>query len=170
MRGEEQRALLRAVHAVFKSASDEAATRRFHFNTTLARLDESINAMTKFSQRAGAAEDPAFLYAVHATPLALAPFAPHISEELWHRYGYERSIHLERWIQADPAALAVDKIELVVQINGKVRGRVQATPGTDEETAVVLALAEPKLAAQLGGKTIRKRIYVPDKLLSFVVE
>ena len=162
--------MLRAVHAVFKSAADEAETRRFHFNTTLARLDESINAMTKFSQRADAADDPAFLYAVHATPLALAPFAPHISEELWHRYGYERSIHLERMIAPDPEALAVAQIELVVQINGKVRGRVQATPGTDEETAVALALAAPKIAAQLEGKAIRKRIYAPDKLLSFAVE
>ncbi len=170
VRGDEQRALLRAVHAVFKSAADEAKTRRFHFNTTLARLDESVNAMTKFSQRPDAAEDPVFLYAVHATPLALAPFAPHISEELWHRYGYERSIHLERMIAADPEALAVAQIELVVQINGKVRGRVQATPGTDEETAAALALADPKIAALLDGKPLRKRIYVPDKLLSFVVE
>jgi leucyl-tRNA synthetase len=170
VRGDEQRGLLRAVHAVFKSAGDEAATRRFHFNTTLARLDELINAMTKFSQRADASGDPAFLYAIHATPLALAPFAPHIAEELWHRYGYERSIHLERWIAADPEALAVAQIELVVQINGKVRGRMHATPGIDEEAAVALAHADPKVGAQLSGKTVRKRIYVPDKLLSFVVE
>jgi leucyl-tRNA synthetase len=168
--GDEQRALLRAVHAVFKSGADEAETRRFHFNTTLARLDELINAMTKFAQRPGAAEDPALAYAAHAVPIALAPFAPHIAEELWHRYGYERSVHLERWIAPSAEALAVAEIELAVQINGKVRGRIVAAPGVDEETAFALAMADARIASHLHGKNIIKRIYVPDKLLSLVVD
>ncbi len=170
MRGDDQRALVRAVHAVFKSALDETATRRFHFNTTLARLDESINAMTKFAQRANASDDPAFLYAVHATPLALAPFAPHIAEELWHRYGYERSIHLERWIAPSAEALAVAEIELPVQVNGKVRARITVPPGTDEATAREIAEKLPAIRDRLEGKVIRKQVFVPDKLLSLVIE
>jgi leucyl-tRNA synthetase len=169
MRGDAQRELVRAVHAALKSGAEETQTRRFHYNTTLARLDELVNALTKLVQNAGANEDPAVLYAAHALPIVLAPFAPHIAEELWHRMGHESSVHLERWIAPDPRALEVSEIELVVQVNGKLRGRIVAPPGVGEDDAVALALADPKIAAHLEGKAIRKRIFVADKLLSFVV-
>ena len=160
---------VRAVHAALKSGAEETQTRRFHYNTTLARLDELVNALTKLVQNAGANEDPAVLYAAHALPIVLAPFAPHIAEELWHRMGHESSVHLERWIAPDPRALEVSEIELVVQVNGKLRGRIVAPPGVGEDDAVALALADPKIAAHLEGKAVRKRIFVADKLLSFVV-
>ena len=168
MGGDEQRELVRALHAALRSAQEETLTRRFHFNTTLARLDETVNAMTKFAQRSQTS-DPAYLYAVHALPIALAPFAPHIAEELWWRMGHQRSVHLERWIAPSERALAVDRIEFVVQINGKIRARITAAPGIDEEAAAELALAERNVTAHLAGKQIRKRVFVPDKLLSFVV-
>jgi leucyl-tRNA synthetase len=152
---DEQREVVRALHAALKSGAEETSTRRFHYNTTLARLDELVNALTKFAQSAPA-DDPALLYAVHALPIVLAPFAPHIAEELWHRMGHERSVHLERWIPYDPAALTLSEVELVVQVNGKVRGRIKAAPGIAEE-------------AHLDGKPIRKQIFVPDKLVSLVV-
>jgi leucyl-tRNA synthetase len=170
MRGDPQRELVRAVHAALKSGNDEAETRRFHFNTTLARLDELVNAMTKFAQTSGAHQDPALLYAAHVLPIALAPFAPHIAEELWQRYGHERSVHLERWPAADPKALSVDQIDIVVQVNGKLRGRIVATPGMGEKDVLALALADSKVAGYLHGKNVRKHIYVSDKLLSFVVD
>jgi len=170
MRSEEQREIVRAVHAVLKSGQDEAQTHRFHFNTTLARLDELINAMTKFAQRPGSTDAPALLYAAHVLPIALAPFAPHIAEELWHRYGHERSVHLERWLDPDPEALAVAQIEIVVQINGKVRARLATLAGAGEDFNLALALADAKVAGYLHGKNVRKHVYVPDKLLSFVVD
>jgi leucyl-tRNA synthetase len=170
IRGEAQRELVRAVHAALKSGQEEAETHRFHFNTTLARLDELVNAMTKFAQTPAAEDDPALLYAAHMLPLALAPFAPHIAEELWHGYGYERSVHLERWPAVDPEALAVSQIEIVAQINGKVRGRITVAPGTGEDQVLALALLDPKIAGYLHGKNVRKHIYVPGKLLSFVVD
>jgi len=170
MRGEEQRAIVRAVHAVLKSGNDEAQTHRFHFNTTLARLDELVNVMTKFAQRPGSADDTALLYAAHVLPIALAPFAPHIAEELWNRYGHERSVHIERWLDPDPEALAVAQIEIVVQINGKVRARLPTLVGAGEDFNLALALADAKVAGYLHGKNVRKHVYVPDKLLSFVVD
>jgi leucyl-tRNA synthetase len=169
MRGEPQRAIVRALHAALKSGYDETQTRRFHYNTTLARLDELVNALTKFGQTPGAAEDPALLYAAHALPLVLAPFAPHIAEELWYRLGHQTSVHLERWIAPDPAALTVDQIDLVVQVNGKIRARLKALPDIDESGAYALAVADDNVAAHLAGKEIRKRIFVPGKLVSFVV-
>jgi leucyl-tRNA synthetase len=161
------RALVRSLHAVFKSGAEETNTRRFHYNTTLARLDELVNGLTKFAQT-NASDDPALLYAAHALPLALAPFAPHIAEELWHRYGYESSVHLELWMAADPQALAVDQIELVVQVNGKIRARIAVAPGIAEPDAFDVALADPNVATHVDGKDIRKKIYVPNKLVSFV--
>jgi leucyl-tRNA synthetase len=107
-------------------------------------------------------------YVVHALPIALAPFAPHLADELWSRFGYERSVHLERWIETDPRALAVDEITLVVQVNGKVRARLMTAPGMGEDDAFALAMREPTVLAQIDGKTVRKRVFVPDKLLNIV--
>jgi leucyl-tRNA synthetase len=169
MRGDTQRALVRALHLALKSAHDETATRRFHYNVTTARLDELVNLLTAATRDAAASDDPAVLYTVHALPVALAPFAPHIADELWSRMGYATSIHLERYLEPDPLALAVDQITLVVQVNGKVRGRITTTPGIDEATAYALAEAESGVRQHTDGKTVRKRIFVPDKLLNIVV-
>ncbi len=166
MRTPQERALVRAVHVAAKSGIDEVSSRRFHFNTTIAKLDELVNAMTAFAKNDPAS--PAFLYAVHALPLVLAPYAPHIADELWSRMGYDTSIHLERVLEPDDEALAVDEITLVVQVNGKIRARINAEPGIDEDRAFALALADPHVRAQLDGKELRKRIYVPDKLVNLV--
>jgi leucyl-tRNA synthetase len=166
MEGDAARGIVRALHAALKSGAEETLTRRFHYNTTLARLDELVNALTKAAQTSP--DDPAILYAAHALPIVLAPFAPHIAEELWHRYGYETSVHLERWLSPDPAALAVDRIELVVQVNGKIRARIAVAPGIAEAEALALAFADANVAAHLAGKLIRKKIYVPGKLVNIV--
>ncbi len=163
----EEKALVRAVHVAAKSAIDEVASRRFHFNTTIAKLDELVNAMTGAAQKMPDA--PAFLYAVHALPLLLAPYAPHIADELWSRMGYATSIHTERVIEPDDAALTVDEITLVIQVNGKIRARIAAQPGISEEAAFALALTDAHVQTQLDGKQIRKQIYVPDKLVNIVV-
>ena len=109
------------------------------------------------------------LYTIHALPIALAPFAPHIADELWQRMGHATSVHVERMLEADPAALAVDAITLVIQVNGKVRGRVQAAPGVGEDDVLRAGDGRERRAAHTGGKTVRKRIFVPDKLLNIVV-
>jgi leucyl-tRNA synthetase len=163
----DEKALVRAVHVVAKSAADEVLNRRFHFNTTIAKLDELVNAMTGAMQ--STEPTPAFLYSVHALPLLLAPYAPHIAEELWQMLGHTTSIHLERSVEPQASALAVDEITLVVQVNGKIRARILAEPGIAEDDAFALALADPNVRSQLDGKEVRKRIYVPDKLVNLVV-
>jgi leucyl-tRNA synthetase len=163
----EEKALLRAVHVAAKSTVDEASTRRFHFNATVARLDELVNAMTAAIKNLP--DSPATLYAVHALPVVLAPFAPHIAEELWARIGHTTSVHLERYLEPDDRALAVDEITLVVQVNGKIRARIPAAPGITEEAALALAMNDANVLGQLEGKELRKKIYVPDKLLNLVV-
>jgi leucyl-tRNA synthetase len=168
MRGDAQRQLVRALHVALDSGMSETETYRFHYNVTTAKLDELINLLGMALREPGAADDPAVLYTVHALPVVLAPFAPHLADELWSRMGYERSVHLERWIDPDPGALAVEEITLVVQVNGKVRARIQAAPGIAEDDAFALAMREPTVTAQIDGKQVRKRIFVPDKLLNIV--
>jgi leucyl-tRNA synthetase len=167
--GDAQRALVRALHLALKSAHDETSTRRFHYNVTTARLDELVNLLTAAVRDPALAGDPAVLYTVHALPIALAPFAPHIADELWLRMRHSTSVHVERYLEPDPAALAVDEITLVIQVNGKVRGRVQSAPGVGEETVYALAMAEAGVQTHTEGKTVRKRIFVADKLLNIVV-
>ena len=167
--GDTQRTLVRALHLALKSASDETSTRRFHYNVTTARLDELVNLLTAAVRDPALEHDPAVLYTVHALPLALAPFAPHIADELWQRMGHTTSIHVERWLEADPAALTVDEITIVVQVNGKVRARVHGAPGISEDDAFAAAMAESGVLAHTAGKTVRKRIFVPDKLMNIVV-
>jgi len=161
-----EKALLRAVHVAAKSAIDETLSRRFHYNATIAKLDELGNLITESS---GAANSPVAAYAVRALPILIAPFAPHIAEELWERFGHTTSVHLEPYLQPDDRALAVDEITLVVQVNGKVRARIVVAPGIGEEQAFALALEEANVRSHLDGKDVRKRIYVPDKLLNIVV-
>ena len=168
MRGDAQRELVRALHVALESGMGETRTRRFHYNVTTARLDELMNLLSAALRDPAAAGDPAVLYVVHALPLVLAPFAPHLADELWSLMGYTTSVHLERWLEPDPAALAVDEITLVVQVNGKVRARITAAPGIGEDAAFELAMREATVTAQLDGKQVRKRIFVADKLLNIV--
>ncbi len=160
----EEKALVRTVHVAARSAIEETLSRRFHFNATIAKLDECVNALTALSSTGSAAVQ----YAVNALPLLLAPFAPHIAEELWERLGHSGSVHLESFLEPREEALAVDEITLVVQVNGKVRARLQAAPGITEDEAFERAMREAAVQAQMDGKEVRKRIFVPDKLLNIV--
>jgi leucyl-tRNA synthetase len=163
----EERALLRAVHVAARSAIEETNSRRFHYNTTIAKLDELLNEMSAL-QRA-VPRSPALAYAAHALPLLVAPFAPHIAEELWERFGHTTSVHLEPYFEPDESAIALDAITLVVQVNGKIRARIPSAPGLSESAALALALADPNVRAQLDGNEPRKHFYVRDKLVNLVV-
>jgi leucyl-tRNA synthetase len=102
--------------------------------------------------------------------ILLAPFAPHIAEECWERLGNtNKSVFDAAWPQYDESLAVLDEIELVVQVNGKVRGRLKAHPGISEAEAVALALADAGVRRHTGDKEIRKAIYVQDRLLSLVV-
>jgi leucyl-tRNA synthetase len=163
----EEKALVRAVSIAAKSAVDETISRRFHYNATIAKLDELVNALTLAERQIPTS--PATQYAAAALPLLIAPFAPHVAEEIWERYGHATSVHLERYLEPDERALSLDAITLVVQVNGKIRARIATRPGITEEEAFDLAMAEKNVRAQLDGKELRKRIFVADRILNLVV-
>jgi leucyl-tRNA synthetase len=101
--------------------------------------------------------------------LMLAPFAPHLGEELWHRLGATETLTYEPWPVFDPNLVKDDVIEMGVQVNGKTRGTIELPVGAPEALAREKALADPKVASHVEGKTIKKVVYVPGKILNFIV-
>ncbi|MYJ40966.1 MAG: class I tRNA ligase family protein, partial [Acidimicrobiaceae bacterium] len=101
----------------------------------------------------------------------LAPLVPHFAEELWHRLHGDGagSVTQAEFPAADPALLADDAVEVPVQVNGRLRGRVTVAADADEEAAVAAALAEPNVAAHVGGRELRKQLYVPGRMITLVV-
>ena len=132
------------------------------FNTAIAKITELNNELTR---RPG----PAPRTAAEAMARMLAPLAPHFAEELWHRLGGRGSVTRADFPAADPAWLAEDTVEVPVQVNGKVRGRVTIPADAGEAEAVAAALAEPNVAAHIGGRDPRRAIYVPGRMITLVV-
>ena len=105
-------------------------------------------------------------YATETVLSLIQPYAPHLAEELWERLGHER-LWQEPWPEADPALLATDTVEIVVQVNGKLRDRLQVLAGTPEDELVALALASERVRAYVNGEP-RRTIVVPDRLVNVV--
>ncbi len=139
----------------------------FHFNTAIAKLMELSNAIGG-AREAGLAGDPAFDEAVDTLLLLLAPAAPHITEELWHRRGHPYSVHQQPWPVSDPSLAAAVMIELPVQVDGKLRDRLVVEPGSSAEEIERLALASERVQAYLRGRTPRRVIQIPGKLVNVV--
>jgi leucyl-tRNA synthetase len=132
------------------------------FNTAIAKLIELNNHITK-STSAIARET------AEALVLMVAPFAPHVAEELWLRLGHDGGITYVPFPVADPALLVDDTVEYPVQVNGKVRGRVTVAADADAGTVEAAALVDDKVVAALGGATPRKVIVVPGRMVNIVV-
>ncbi len=135
------------------------------FNTAIARLFELNNHLTQVVAATGAAPREV----AEGITLMVAPLAPHIAEELWARMGHADSLAYEAFPAADPTLLVVDAVEVPVQVNGKVRGRITVGVDADAAALEVAARADEKVAALLEGVTVRKVIAVPGRLVNFVV-
>ncbi|MEX0868740.1 MAG: leucine--tRNA ligase [Nitriliruptoraceae bacterium] len=156
--------LRRATAEAIVEASDEYAERKY--NTAIAKLMALTNAILDVTR--DGASGAAVRDALEALLLMLAPICPFITEELWTRLGNDGSVHDQRWPQADTSLLVDDTVELVVQVNGKVRGRVMVATGATEDDAVRSARDDATVVSHLGGDIV-KTVFVPDKLLNFVV-
>ena len=99
----------------------------------------------------------------------LAPFAPHMAEELWSHMGHKKSIHLEKWPEYDEKLIKEDVVKVAVQVNGKFRATIELAPGASEAEARAAATADPNVEKHLGGQKIRKVIYAKGKIVNFVV-
>ena len=161
-----ERALVRIMHQTIRKAANDMEA--FKFNTMLAALMEFNNYLIK-AKNTPIVHTPVWDEAIRTLVLLLAPSAPHLTEELWHRMGGEGSVHVQSWPEWSDELAAEEVITLVVQINGKVRDRFEAPAGIGEEEAVEKALSSPRLEKYLAGKEIVKVIFVEDQLVNIVV-
>ena len=155
----------RETHAMIRKVSGDIE--RFRFNTMIAAMMEFTNALGRLRE-AGPVDPEAWDEAIDALTLCLAPSAPHISEEIWSRRGREGSVHEQRWPEWDEQLARDETVTVVVQINGKVREKLALPPGVEQADAEAAARASERVAGQLAGKTLRRTIWVPDRLLNFV--
>lgn len=159
------RDLRRQVHRTIKKVTEDIDG-RFHFNTAIASVMELVNAVYGFEEKA---RHPGVMReALEATVRLLAPFVPHICEELWTCLGHAGGIESAGWPDWDETALVEDSKTIVVQVNGKVRGKVTVAADADEASLRQAALEESNVARFLEGKTVRKVVVVPSRLVNIV--
>ena len=162
-----QKALRRKTHQTIAKVSDDIG-RRYTFNTAIASAMELLNAINRFED--SSPEGRAVVgEALEAVVLLLSPIVPHICHELWYALGHKTAAVDVRWPEADPAALAREMIEIVVQVNGKLRGRISISADADEAAVSEAALADENVRRFVADKTIRKTIVVPGRLVNVVV-
>ncbi|MEK7465973.1 MAG: leucine--tRNA ligase [Planctomycetota bacterium] len=166
---DEFRAVRRKVHQTIKKVTEEIEG-GFKFNTAVASVMELVNEMKRANFQAGGPAAASVLReACEATTLLLAPFVPHMAEELWEMLGRPPSIFEQPWPVVDPSACTENEVEIVVQVNGKVRSRVTVPAGTTEDLLRQAALADSRVIEALAGKAPRNVIVVPGRLVNVVV-
>jgi leucyl-tRNA synthetase len=170
-RGPAARSLQRKLHQTIKRISDDFDG-RWHFNTSISALMELNNLLSSLTPEASAGDIPAEdLAATKRTMvLLLAPFAPYVAHELWETLGEKGSLLKAPWPIYDPALAKEEELEIPVQINGKLRGKIVVPADASEDLIIERALAEEKVKAAIAGKQIIKKVYVPGKLLNLVVK
>jgi leucyl-tRNA synthetase len=151
----------RKAHRTIAKVTDDIG-RRFALNTPIAAVMELVNDISRDP------DDPAARFAAETAVSLIQPYAAHVAEELWERFGYER-LWEHPWPEADPALLEAQTFELVVQVNGRVRDRIQMPVEASEDELVARARELPNVQAHLNGKEIRQAIVVPRRLVNLVV-
>ncbi|NTW98723.1 MAG: class I tRNA ligase family protein, partial [Geobacteraceae bacterium] len=163
----EERNLRRAVHKTIRKVTEDLEE-SFHFNTAIASVMELLNIL----QPAGLStpQFPAVMKeALQSVVLLLAPFVPHITEELWQRMGNSSQLTTSSWPDYDRSAVVDEELLIVVQVNGKLRSKINVAAGTGEEELKALALTDEKVVPFIEGLTVRKVICVQGKLVNIVV-
>ncbi len=164
------REMRRITHKTIKKVTEDISA-RYNFNTAVSAIMELVNALYQFKEVPEPDRDPAVLKeAVDSLLLMLAPFAPHITEEIWEATGHQGSVHQQGWPSYDPEAIVEDEITIVVQINSKVRDRMLVPAGLSANEMQERVMKDPKILKLTEGKKIVKIIPVPDKLVNIVVK
>ncbi len=163
----EERTLRRTVHKTIRKVTEDIED-RFHFNTAIAAVMELLNVLQS-TELASPQAAAVMKEALESMILMLAPFVPHITEELWHVLGHDKPLSVTAWPEYDREAVVDEEVLVVVQVNGKLRSKLTVSAGTDEETLKTLALTDEKVQPFLTDVQVRKVICVPGKLVNIVV-
>jgi leucyl-tRNA synthetase len=161
--------LRRVHHATVYKVTDDTSE-RFNFNTAISSIMELVNAIYVYKEKVAEQNLAVLREAIRDVILLLAPFAPHVTEELWQSIGEQGSVHLQSWPVSDPEALVAEEVEIVIQINGKVRDKITVAAGLDAKQMEEQVNKLERIRDLLEGKQIVKMITVPDKLINIVVK
>ena len=161
-----QKDVRRKYHETVAKVSDDIG-RRHTFNTAIAAVMELINELSKFHDDSEQGH-AVVREAIEGIVLLLSPIVPHITQQLWNELGHEELLTDVAWPQCDESAMVRDEIELVVQVNGKLRSRINVSADADKDSIEAAALADEKIMTNLEGKTVRKVIVVPGRLVNIV--
>ena len=164
-----EKSLRRVMHQSIKGVTED--NERFHFNTSVSRIMELTNELYKYTQErnSGNYNKEILQSAIRDLVLLLAPFVPHLAEELWISIGGKPTIFDQTWPAYNEAYLKVDEIEWVIQVNGKIRQRITASANLGKDEAEAMALKDVHVSKLIDNKTIRKVIVVPKKLVNIVI-
>jgi len=165
---EKEKTLLRKTHQTLRRVTSDFET-RWHFNSAIALIMELTNEVYLREPLEIDVRPEVRREVLELLTLMLAPMTPHIAEELWEMLGHRNGLWTVSWPAFSEELARDDEVEIAVQVNGRVRGRLKVAAGTCEDEAVKLAQADPGMAAHLAGKKILKKIFVTDKLLNIVV-
>ena len=164
---EQQKAMRRKLHETVLKVSDDIG-RRYTFNTAIAAVMELLNELGRFED--DSAQGGAVMHeAIVAVVLMLSPIVPHICQQLWQQLGHDTLVVEQAWPECDESALARDSIELVVQVNGKLRSKIHVPVDADNDAIENIALADEKIRNNVQDRTVRKVIVVPGRLVNLVV-
>lgn len=163
----EDKALNFQLNATVKKVTEDAGG-RFSFNTAISSIMELVNALYKYKQ--GEVNVPLMNDAIEKLILILNPFVPHITEELWNDLGHEERVYQQNWPEFDPAALELETVEIIVQVNGKLKDKMAFGKNAEKSAIEETALASERVQDAIAGKSVVKTIVVPNKLINFVVK
>ena len=164
----ESRAILRKLHQTIRRVTDDFQG-RWHFNTCIAAIMELLNEVYVAEDTMAAIPVPVVADVQRNMALLLAPMAPYLAQELWEMIGERGGVLKAQWPKYDPALAAEEEIEIPVQVNGKLRGKVVVVPDATDDRVLEAALSDEKVKAVIAGKTVVKKIVVPKKLVNLVV-
>ncbi|MBQ3610808.1 MAG: leucine--tRNA ligase [Firmicutes bacterium] len=150
-----------------KKVTDDVGE-RFNFNTAISTIMEMVNEMYRYKE--GDVNEALYGAAIKNLIIMLAPFVPHVTEEMWDHLGYEGSVHEQSWPSYDESALVKDTVEIVVQINGKIKEKINIPGDLSREEMEKIAMEDEKVKGLTEGKNVVKVIAVPNKLLNIVVK
>lgn len=159
--------ILKITHKMIKKVTEDIEEDRF--NTAIASLMELTNYLYKAKDSTGINQSGNWRFAIEALLMLVAPFAPHIAEELWSELGNKDTIHVDHWPMWEDKYLQFDTMKIVVQVNGKVRSTVEVDSDATKEQVIEITMKDKKVAEYLNGNSVKKTIYVPNRLVNFVI-
>ncbi|NLC39181.1 MAG: class I tRNA ligase family protein, partial [Clostridia bacterium] len=166
-----ERELRRVIHGTVKKVTEDIQL-RFNFNTAISAIMELVNNFYHYRDKTSIKDQNLALVksGLEKMVLLMAPFAPHVAEELWETLGHQKSVHQESWPSYSAEALEREEVTVVIQVNGKVRDRLTVAKDLSDEELKRRVLEEPKVLSQLANKEVVKLVIVPNKLVNLVVK